>query len=324
MVAVTGASGYIGAWLVKLLLEKGYTVRATVRNPNDTQKTAHLRSLPNAETNLSFHKAELLDEGAFGEVFEGVDGVFHMASPFPMAAPEDPEADLIAPAVKGAESAIKAAAGTKKPIKRVVLTSSTAAVRIKQIAPGKAFEEDDWSDEERMRNFKIWYPLSKTLAEKRAWELAKELNVDLVTVNPSMVTGPIIQPSLNTSSNELLKYLDGSVKAYPNSCMVWVDVRDVALAHLIAYEHPDAAGRLFAAPHEISYKELTDFLAKEYPNAPVPRVCADPEGEKNNPPPRNPCSVVKLEKLGLQFRPVWQSFHETLESLKEKGLYTPA
>lgn len=74
-----------------------------------------------------------MDEGAFVEVFEGVDGVFHMASPFPMAAPEDPEADLIAPAVKGAESAIRAAAATKKPIKRVVLTSSTAAVRIKKV-----------------------------------------------------------------------------------------------------------------------------------------------------------------------------------------------
>lgn len=81
-----------------------------------------------------------------------------------------------------------------------------------------------------------------------------------------------LQPALNASSDELLKYLNGKVTSYPNMCMVWVDVRDVALAHLIAYENPAASGRLFAAPYELSYKELTDYLAKEYPNAPVPRV----------------------------------------------------
>lgn len=100
---------------------------------DDAQKTAYLRSFPNADSNLSFHKAELLDKGAFVGVFEGVDGVFHMASPLPMTAPADPEADLIAPTVKGAESAIRAAAKTKKPIKRVVLTSSNAAVRMKHV-----------------------------------------------------------------------------------------------------------------------------------------------------------------------------------------------
>lgn len=100
--------------------------------PDDEKRTAHLRSLPNADTNLSFFKAELLDDGAFDEVFDGCDGVFHMASPFPIDEPSDPEAQLIAPAVKGAENAIKTAA--KKAVKRVVLTSSTASVRIQKVS----------------------------------------------------------------------------------------------------------------------------------------------------------------------------------------------
>ncbi|GLU00306.1 hypothetical protein SLE2022_176830 [Rubroshorea leprosula] len=120
VVCVTGASGFIASWLVKLLLERGYTVKATVRNPNDPKKTEHLLALDGAKERLHLFKAELVDEGCFDSVVDGCDGVFHTASPVFFSA-ADPKAELIDPAVKGTLDVLTSCAKAPS-IKRVVMT----------------------------------------------------------------------------------------------------------------------------------------------------------------------------------------------------------
>ncbi|XP_058752081.1 cinnamoyl-CoA reductase CAD2-like [Vicia villosa] len=126
VVCVTDASGYIASWIVKFLLHGGYTVKATVRDPNDPKKIDHLLKLDGAKERLQLFKANLLEEGSFDSVVQGCYGVFHTASPFYHDV-KDPQAELIDPALKGTLSVLKSCAKSPS-LKRVVLTSSMAAV----------------------------------------------------------------------------------------------------------------------------------------------------------------------------------------------------
>ncbi|XP_065616920.1 phenylacetaldehyde reductase-like isoform X2 [Quercus suber] len=126
VVCVTGASGYIASWLVKLLLQRGYTVKATVRDPNNPKKTDHLLALDGAKERLKLFKANLLEEGSFDSVVDDCVGVFHTASPVFLAA-SDPQTELIDPAVKGTLNVLKSCSKFSS-IKRVIVTSSIAAI----------------------------------------------------------------------------------------------------------------------------------------------------------------------------------------------------
>ncbi|KAI4306728.1 hypothetical protein L6164_029981 [Bauhinia variegata] len=146
LVCVTGASGYIASWLVKLLLQRGYTVKASVRDPNDPKKVDHLLKLEGAEDRLHLFKADLLEEGSFDPIVEGCEGVFHTASPCFLDA-KDPQVELIDPAVKGTLNVLKSCAKSPS-VKRVVLTSSTAAVVLngKPLTPEVVVDETWFSD----------------------------------------------------------------------------------------------------------------------------------------------------------------------------------
>ncbi|KAK4278711.1 hypothetical protein QN277_016519 [Acacia crassicarpa] len=126
VVCVTGASGFIASWLVKLLLLRGYTVKATVRDPNDSKKVQHLLELEGARERLSLMKADLLEEGSFDSAVEGCEGVFHTASPVSVDV-KDPQTELIDPALKGTLNVLKSCAKSPS-LKRVVLTSSIATM----------------------------------------------------------------------------------------------------------------------------------------------------------------------------------------------------
>lgn len=127
-VAVTGAGGYIASMLIKDLLSKGYTVHGTVRNLKDEKKVKHLiDSIGKSEKGkLVLYEADLLKDGSFKECFEGVEGVFHTASPFQLNV-KDPKTDLLEPAVNGTANVINEAIHAKS-VKRVIVTSSMAAV----------------------------------------------------------------------------------------------------------------------------------------------------------------------------------------------------
>ncbi|KAL2607779.1 hypothetical protein R1flu_026352 [Riccia fluitans] len=321
-VAVTGANGFIATWVVKLLLERGYTVRGTVRNPDDSAKVAHLWELPGAKERLTLHKASLLEDGAFDDIFAGVDGVFHAASPV-LIKFEDPEKDLLLPALKGTINALSSAAkaGT---VKRVVFTSSNAAVSFSEAAayptqPNVVVDESWWSDDEWCVKNEQWYMLSKLRAEKAAWDFVKDhQNFDLVTINPALVVGPILHNTLNASSEMLLVYLDGSMKELPGRArpVAVVHVKDVAMAHILAYEDPSAQGRYFV-PGEptMLVSQLADLLRKICPDSPIPKKPVE-SGEKVFCPI---FSAEKVKKLGLVFTPIEDTLRECIASLKENN-----
>ncbi|XP_022853947.1 cinnamoyl-CoA reductase 1-like [Olea europaea var. sylvestris] len=309
LVCVTGAGGFIASWLVKLLLEKGYTVRGTLRNPDDP-KNSHLRELEGASERLILCRAELSDYGSLREAIDGCDGVFHTASPVT----DDPE-QMVEPAVIGAKNVIRAAAEAK--VRRVVLTSSIGAVYMDPNRdPEKVVDESCWSDLEFCKNTKNWYCYGKAVAEQAAWDIAVELGVDMVVINPVLVLGPLLQATINASVLHILKYLTGSAKTYANSVQGYVHVKDVALAQILLFETPVASGRYLCVESVIHRAEVVEILAKFFPEYPIPTKCSD---EKN--PRRKPYefSNQKLKDLGLEFTPVKQCLYDTVKSLQEKG-----
>ncbi|XP_070675914.1 phenylacetaldehyde reductase-like isoform X2 [Malus domestica] len=194
VVCVTGASGYVASWLVKLLLQRGYAVKASVRDPNDTNKTEHLLSLDGAKERLHLFKADLLEEGSFDAVVDECVCVFHTASPVQFSA------ELVEPAVKGTLNVLQSC--VKFPaVKRVVMTSSMAAVMStgKPLTSDVVVDETYYSDPLFCEKIKQWYRLSKTLAEQAAWKFAEENGIDLVTLHPGFTIGPLLRPTLNIS-----------------------------------------------------------------------------------------------------------------------------
>ncbi|XP_061360356.1 cinnamoyl-CoA reductase 2 [Gastrolobium bilobum] len=308
-VCVTGAGGFIASWLVKALLEKGYTVKGTVRNPDDP-KNGHLKELVGARERLTLHKVDLLDVESIKDVVNGCHGVFHTASPVT----DNPE-EMLEPAVNGAKNVIKAAAEAK--VRRVVFTSSIGTV---YMDPNRSrdvvVDESCWSDLEYCKTTKNWYCYGKTVAEQEAWDLAKEKEVDLVVMNPVLVLGPLLQPTINASTIHILKYLTGSAKTFVNATQSYVDVRDAALAHILVYETPSASGRYICSESSLHRGELVEILAKYFPEYPIPTKCSD---EKNPRVKPYVFSNKKLKDLGLEFTPVKQCLYETVKSLQEKG-----
>ncbi|GAB2218392.1 hypothetical protein Droror1_Dr00001615 [Drosera rotundifolia] len=314
VVCVTGASGYIASWIVKQLLQRGYTVKASVRDPDNPKKTEHLRTLDGANERLHLFKANLLEEGAFDSGVEGCEGVFHTASPFYHDV-QDPQTELLDPAVKGTLNVLGSCAKFPS-IKRVVLTSSVAAVAYNRRprTPEVVVDETWWSDQEMLREVKSWYALSKTLAEDAAWKFAREKGIDLVTINPAMVVGPLLQPTLNTSAAAVLNLINGS-KTFPNSSFGWVNVKNVANAHILAFEVPSASGRYCLVETVVHYSELVKILHELYPSVPLPDKSADDKPFA----PTFQVSKEKTKSLGVEFIPLKVSLKETVDSLKEKN-----
>ncbi|XP_031114312.1 cinnamoyl-CoA reductase 1 [Ipomoea triloba] len=318
-VCVTGASGYIASWIVKFLLQRGYIVKATVRYPDDPKKTEHLLSLEGAKERLHLFKADLLEEGSFDSVVEGCEGVFHTASPFYHAV-TDPQAELIDPAVKGTLNVLGSCAKTPS-VQKVVVTSSIAAVAYngKPRTPEVVVDETWWSGADFCREMKMWYVLSKTLAEDAAWKFVKEKGINMVTINPAMVIGPLLQPTLNTSSGAILNLINGA-ETYSNASFGWINVKDVANAHILALENPSANGRYCMVERVAHNSEVVKKLHELYPTLRLPEKCADDKPFV----PTYQVSKEKAKSLGVVFTPLEESLKETVESLKEKGFFVPS
>ncbi|KAL5543485.1 hypothetical protein UlMin_007269 [Ulmus minor] len=316
VVCVTGASGYIASWLVKLLLECGYTVRASVRDPNDSKRTEHLLSLDGAKERLHLVKANLLEEGSFDAVVDGCEGVFHMASPVSFFA-ADPQAELIDPALKGTLNVLRSCLKVPS-LKRVVITSSMATVRFngKTMPPNEAIDETWFSDVVYCEKSELWYWVSKILAEEAAWKFAKENKIDVVTIHPGVVIGPLLQPTLNTSAELLLDHIKGAgCQAFPKEVLGFIDVRDVAYAHVQAFEIASANGRYCLVGCVEHISKALKIIGGFYPSLSIPEKC---EGD-GPPEPNYLVSKDKAKSLGLSFTPLEVSLRDTVESLKEKG-----
>ncbi|KAH9323359.1 hypothetical protein KI387_017998, partial [Taxus chinensis] len=279
-VCVTGAAGFMGSWLVKRLLEKGYTVHGTVRDPDNKAKVSHLLSLPGAEERLKLFRAELSEEGSFDAAVAGCDGVFHVATPTEFA-PKDPQNDLIKPAIEGTLNALKACTKAKT-VKRIVVTSSAATVSINESPEQNQYiDESCWTDVNflQTKTPPAWaYPVSKTLAEQAAWEYAKKHGLDMVTIIPVLVVGPAITPMVPSSIQLALSPLTGNPQFFGglkgmqivSGSISLVHVEDVCSAQIFLMENLKAQGRHICCPINTSVPQLVEYLAKRYPHYNVP------------------------------------------------------
>ncbi|KAG6713509.1 hypothetical protein I3842_05G157100 [Carya illinoinensis] len=316
VVCVTGASGYIASWLVKLLLQRGYTVNASVRDPNDPKKTEHLLMLDGAKERLHLFKADLLEEGSFDSLVDGCEGVFHTATPVYLSA-NNPQAELIEPAVKGTLNVLRSCAKVSS-VKRVVITSSMAAVVYngKPLTPDVLVDETWFSDPAFCEESKLWYMLSKTLAEKAAWEFSKENGIDMVAMHPGWVSGPLLQPIINTSLEPFLKLAKGA-ESIPFMSPRWVDVRDVANAHILAFENPSASGRYCLVGRVLQFFEFVKLMHELFPDINIPEKCGDDHPFASS----YMVSRERAESLGLNFTPVEVTLKDTFESLRASNFF---
>ncbi|KAG9448963.1 hypothetical protein H6P81_008928 [Aristolochia fimbriata] len=313
---VTGGTGFIAAYLVKGLLEKGHTVRTTVRDPENEEKVGFLRKMDGAKERLKIFKADLLVEGSFDEAVAGADGVFHTASPVLVPYDDNIQETLIDPCIKGTCNVLKSCSKTSS-VKRVVLTSSCSAIRYRddatQISP---LSESHWSDTEYCKRHNLWYAYAKTIGEKEAWRLAAEYGIDLVVVNPSYVVGPLLAPEPTSTLLHVLYMLKGGTKVYPNTTVGFVHIDDVITAHILAMEERRASGRLICSSSVAHWSENIEMLRAKYPSFPIADECGDQKGD-NNP---HSMDTSKIKQLGFpDFKTIPQMFDDCIKSFQERG-----
>ncbi len=245
-VLVTGGSGFIGSHCILQLLAAGHQVRTTVRNLKREADVRAMLKVGGAEPGdrLSFFAADLENDAGWAPAVAGCDYVLHVASPFPMAVPKH-EDELIVPAREGALRVLRASRDAG--VKRMVLTSSFAAIGYGHPPQKTPFDETSWTDPSGADVRP--YVKSKTLSERAAWEfIAKEGgSLELSVVNPVGVFGPVLGPDYSTSILIVQRLMDGAIPGCPRICFGVVDVRDVADLHLRAMTHPAAKGERFLA-----------------------------------------------------------------------------
>jgi dihydroflavonol-4-reductase len=274
-VLVTGGTGFIGLHCLQQLLDKGYKVRTTIRSESRKQEVleAMKKHSSNCE-NLEFYIADLLKDDGWKEAVEGSKYVLHVASPFFLGEPENEDV-FIKPAVEGTLRVLKACADAD--VQKVVLTSSFAAVGYGHPREKEVYTEEDWSSVDGEISA---YAKSKTLAEKAAWEFVENLEeskkFDLTVINPVAVTGPMLTSDIGSSNDFLLKLISGSMPACPKIHMGYIDVRDVAKAHIFSMtEEKTNEERIIVSENEMFFAEVGKTLneagfkkspTKELPN----------------------------------------------------------
>lgn len=272
-VLLTGVTGFLGSHTAIQLLNSGYHVTGTLRSKDrETEIRTIIAKHTKNSGNLSFAEADLNDSSIWTKLMKGVDFVLHVASPFPRTLPKH-ENELILPAKQGTLHVLEAAAASK--VKRVVLVSSLAAVcygKTKEERK-KVFTEDDWTNEHNKKDTTPYYR-SKVIAEKAAWDFMKtdHSGLELTTILPGAILGPVLENDFGTSANIVLKLLDGSSPAIPKIGFEIVDVRSVAALMIRAMEAPQAAGNRYAASAGyLTMNDVAKILRDEFPKRKIPR-----------------------------------------------------
>ena len=274
-VLVTGGSGFIGLHCIQQLLDQGYEVRCTVRSESKKQEIVDSMTTHSSNAhNLEIVMADLLKDEGWDEAVSGCEYVLHVASPFILEVPSD-ENILIKPALEGTLRVLNACKNNK--VKKVVLTSSVAAIAYSH-KDQKVFDENDWSD---TGPGITPYAKSKTLAEKAAWDFVNQLSdedkFDLTVINPVAVTGPMLTSDIGTSNEMLVKLASGSMPACPKIHMGFVDVRDVAKAHIFSMKSEKTNGeRIILSDKEMFFVEISRVLNeagfKKAPTREMPNI----------------------------------------------------
>lgn len=343
-VAVTGASGYIASWIVKFLLEAGVEVHGTVRDKARADKVKHLTDLMEGSRaragELKLFEAELLEPGSFDAAIEGCAAVIHTASPFFIAGIKDAQAQLIDPALEGTRNVLEACDRVET-VTKVVLTSSAAAMYGDNIdaaqAPNHTLDESVWNHTSSVEINP--YSYSKTVAEREAWKIAEaQSRWTLAVINPTFVLGPSLsERSDSTSVGVIRQMTDGTFRfGAPDLCMGVVDVRDVAMAHVLAAADDDARGRHVLAARSMTFVELGKTLRETvgdkypFPKGKIPTpllyLIGPTQGldwrylRSNIGHPIAFDTTRSREQLGLTYRPVSDSLRDMIEQLERTGL----
>jgi nucleoside-diphosphate-sugar epimerase len=337
-VAVTGASGFIGSWIVRLLLDKGVAVHATVRDRKNQAKVGHLAALAKGSPGtLTLFDADLLSPNGFAAAFASCKVVMHVASPFRIKGVKDAQKELIDPAVTGTRNVLMAV-NESPSVARVVLTSSVAAIHTDAADhQPAALNEELWNDTASLSYQP--YAYSKTLAEREAWKIAEaQSRWQLLTINPSFVVGPSLSNRVDaTSVDVLLQLVDGRMKSgAPDLRLGMVDVRDVARAHLLAANLAAPKGRHIVSNQVLGFPEVAALLREIYgdrypiPKSIVPKVLMYLLGpfmgfswgyvRRNIGISPRIDNAKSRTALGLEYTPIRQTLKDSVDQLEQMGL----
>ncbi|KAI0827010.1 NAD-P-binding protein [Trametes gibbosa] len=333
-VLVTGANGFIAVWVVKTLLEQGFSVRGTVRSES---KAIHLRDVFKSFGD-KFEVViveDITKEGAFDDAVKDIDAIEHTASPFHFKA-DDPD-ELIGPAVHGTTGILKSALKYGTAVKRIVVTSSCAAVLTVGTTP-RVYSEENWNEgsvnevreQGRAATQPAKYRASKTLAERAAWAFVQDaqggLPWDLVVLNPPFVFGPAIHgvgdtpESLNESAREwYLKVVKGEIddEGLANTGSSYVDVRDLALAHVLALQKSEAGGeRIIVSAAPYKWQDWVNVAHRLDPKVPAGNTAYDPAKAEHF---FQYAPEKERKILGVPFRTLEQTTKDTLDDLRARG-----
>ncbi|KAI3410622.1 Epimerase domain-containing protein [Psidium guajava] len=309
---VTGATGYVGSWLVKSLLRRGYEVHAAVQDP---AKSLHLLPVWNGGERLKLFQASLQDDGSYNEAVEGCGGVFHVAASMQFDVHESTDAyvdsNIIDPAVRGILNLLKSCLKSKS-VRRVVFTSSISTITAKDSAGNWRDVVDESCQTPIDRAWKTktsgWvYALSKLLTEEAAFQFAREKGIDIVSVVTATVGGPFLTSSAPSSTRVLLSPITGEVEMFRilsavNSRMGSIGVvhiEDVCNGHIFLMEHAEAEGKYICCTESWPMSRLIRNLANNYPRSDLTSVrLVDQENESV---PAE-ISSKKLRDLGFSYK----------------------
>lgn len=253
-VVVTGANGHLGNNIVRVLVDRGYQVRATVRDITNQDKIKTIKAM-----GVEIVEANLLDKSSLKRAFEGQDGIFQIAAGFKMHS-GNPDLDIRKPAIEGTINVLDAAHDCG--INKIVYTSSVAAIG--SSANGQKKNENNWNDDASE-----YYAKSKNDAERILWERADELNLKVVTILPSMIIGPNFNK--HTPSTYLFeKILKEKMPMILPVNLVLVDVRDVANAHVDAFANDIASGRFITSGESLTMQDIIKIIGKIKPELTLP------------------------------------------------------
>lgn len=335
-VLLTGGSGFIAAHVLDILLEHGHSVVTTVRSEEKAQKIKDAH--PNVPTSkLDFRIVEdIAQEDAFDEAvkIDGLEVVIHTASPFHFNV-TDIKKELLDPAIIGTTGVLKSIKKNAPSVKHVVITSSFASIinASKGNSWDHTYSEEDWNPvtaEEAVTNPSFGYRASKTFAEKAAWDFVEKEkpNFTISTLCPPLVLGPIVHylnslSALNTSNQRVRNLITGQCKTeIPDTgTFIWIDVRDLALAHVKAFELPEAANkRFFTTAGYFSNKEIAEIIRKNFPE--LENELPGKEIKGGDYPAEglykyDNSRAVKV--LGIKFRTLEESIVDLVKSLKSVG-----